>query len=376
MTRQQTASAARPLSGAQGAWLVAEREITTKLRSKAFLVSTGVLLLLVLGSVVFSGIMAKTGGFGDATRVAVASGALDGAAAAGLEGAGLDVVGADGAAAAEELVRDGSVDAAVVAGGDSPLGVTVLALDSAPADVVQALSAAPTVELLAPTTDNPFLAYLIAIAFGIVFMMSAITFGTTIAQSVVEEKQTRIVEILLATVSARTMLAGKILGNSILALAQVVAIAALASVGMLATGQDILLGELGTALIWFGILFAFGFVLLAALYAALATLVSRQEDVASAVSPVMWLVMIPYIAIIVFNDNPQALAIMSYIPFSAPVGMPMRLYLGTAEWWEPVLSLGILVVAIAIVLWIGARIYEHSILRTGGRVKLADAIRG
>ena len=255
-----------------------------------------------------------------------------------------------------------------------PVGLTVLGSDSTPVGLVQALSASPQVELLKPTTENPMLAYFIAIAFGIVFMMSAITFGTTIAQSVVEEKQTRIVEILLATVSARSILAGKILGNSILALGQVVAIAALTSVGMLATGQDLLLGELGTALIWFAILFAFGFVLLASLYAALASLVSRQEDVASAVSPVMWLVMIPYIAIIMFNTNVKVLAIMSYIPFSAPVGMPMRLYLGTAEWWEPVVSLGILVVAIAIVWWLGARIYERSILRTGAKVKLKDAL--
>lgn len=90
----------------------------------------------------------------------------------------------------------------------------------------------------------------------------------------------------------------------------------------------------------------------------------------------MMLVMLPYIGVILFNDNPQALAIMSYIPFSAPVGMPMRLYLGTAEWWEPILSLGILFVSIALVLWIGARIYSHSILRTGKRVKLSEAIRG
>lgn len=370
----RSAAPSQRLSGGRGAWLVAEREITTKLRSKAFLISTGVLLLLVLGSVLFSGFMANSGGFGGDTKVAAVGAAEQ--AVAPLDGHGFEVSSATDRAEAERLVLDGEVEAAVVPGGDTAVDMTVLAKDSPPMEIVQALSAAPQVELLAPTTDNPFLAYIISIAFGVVFMMSAITFGTTIAQSVVEEKQTRIVEILLATVSARTMLAGKILGNSILALGQVVAIAALASVGMLATGQDLLLGELGTALIWFGILFAFGFVLLAALYAALAALVSRQEDVAAAVSPVMWLVMLPYIAIIIFNDNPQALAIMSYIPFSAPVGMPMRLYLGTAEWWEPLLSLGILVAAIALVLWIGARIYSNSILRTGGRVKIAEAIKG
>ena len=359
----------RQLGAAQAAWLVAEREITTKLRSKAFLISTGVLLLLVLGTVLFGGISSKMGGFGGETKVAVVAETAD-----HVNSEAFEVVKVADRAAAEQAVLSEQVDAAVVPGGDTPVGLTVLAADSPPMSLVQALSASPQVELLKPTTENPMLAYFIAIAFGIVFMMSAITFGTTIAQSVVEEKQTRIVEILLATVSARTILAGKILGNSILALGQVIAIAALTSVGMLATGQDLLLGELGTALIWFAILFAFGFVLLASLYAALASLVSRQEDVASAVSPVMWLVMIPYIAIIMFNTNVKVLAIMSYIPFSAPVGMPMRLYLGIAEWWEPIASLGILIVAIAIVWWLGARIYERSILRTGAKVKLKDAL--
>ena len=76
-----------------------------------------------------------------------------------------------------------------------------------------------------------------------------------------------------------------------------------------------------------------------------------------------------------FND-PQILSIMSYVPFSAPVGMPMRLYLGTAQWWEPLLSLGIILVSIIVIVWIGAKIYAGSVLRTGKRVKLSEALRG
>ncbi|MGW9020257.1 ABC transporter permease [Leucobacter chromiiresistens] len=374
LTSQSPRSASRPITGVQGAWLVAEREITTRLRSKAFLISTGILLLVVLGGVVISGLISQSGGIGSPTQVATVAGASS-AQGGALESAGFDVTEAGDRAEAEQLVRDGDVEAAVVPGGDTPLDLTVIALDSAPSDLVQALSAAPSVELLEPLGANPLLAYIIAFAFGMIFYTTALTFGTTIAQSVVEEKQTRIIEILLATVSARTMLAGKILGNSALALGTVVAILALASVGMLATGQDLLLGELGTSIIWFGILFAFGFVLLAAMYAAAAALVSRQEDIGSVTSPVMMLVMIPFFAIIFFNDNPQALAIMSYIPFSAPNAMPMRLYLGIAEWWEPILSLGILVATIAVVVWIGSRIYSNSILRTGVRVKLRDALK-
>lgn len=353
-------------SPARGAWLVAEREITTKLRSKPFIISSAVLLLLVLGGVLFSGFMANTGGFGGPTKVAAPVSFVE-----PLDSAGFETTEAADEEAVNTLVTDGDVDAGVVVSGEQ---ISVVALDSAPSDLVQFLSAAPEVVLLDPTTDNPALAYLIGVAFGVVFMFSAITYGMTIAQSVVEEKATRIVEILLATVSARTMLAGKILGNSILALAQVVAIALIAALGMMLTGQELLLGELGSALVWFGVLFGFGFVLLAAIYAALASLVSRQEEVSSAVSPVMWLVMIPYIAIIFFSDNEFALAIMSYVPFSAPIGMPMRLFLGTAEWWEPLLSLVVLIASIAVVWWLGARIYERSILRTGKRVKLSEAL--
>ena len=351
----------------QGVWLVAEREIGSKLRSKAFIISTAILFAIALAGILFAGLASK-----DATGTSVA---VVGTASASVEGIeGISPTQVADRAAAESLVRSGDVDAAIVNDPDSPAGFTVIADSQAPTTLLLTLAKVPTVELLNPPTTDEGLRYLVAIGFGVVFLMAASLFGSTIAQSVVEEKQTRIVEILLATVSARTILAGKILGNSILALGQVIAIAALTSVGMLATGQDLLLGELGTALIWFAILFAFGFVLLASLYAALASLVSRQEDVTSAVSPVMWLVMIPYIAIIMFNTNVKVLAIMSYIPFSAPVGMPMRLYLGTAEWWEPVVSLGILVVAIAIVWWLGARIYERSILRTGAKVKLKDAL--
>ncbi len=374
LTSQSRRSSSRPINGAQGAWLVAEREITTRLRSKAFLISTGILLLVVLGGVVISGLLSQNGGIGSPTQVATVAGA-SGEQGDALTTAGFEVTEAGDRAEAEQLVRDGDVEAAIVPGGDTPLDLTVVALDSAPTDLVQALSVVPSVELLEPLGTNPFLAYIIALAFGMIFYTTALTFGTTIAQSVVEEKQTRIIEILLATVSARTMLAGKILGNSMLALGTVVAILALASVGMLATGQDLLLGELGASLIWFGILFAFGFVLLAAMYAAAAALVSRQEDIGSVTSPVMMLVMIPFFLIILFNDNPQALAIMSYIPFSAPNAMPMRLYLGIAEWWEPIVSLGILVVTIAVVIWIGSRIYSNSILRTGVRVKLRDALK-
>ena len=100
-------------------------------------------------------------------------------------------------------------------------------------------------------------------------------------------------------------------------------------------------------------------------------MVSRQEDIGSTTIPLTMLIMAPYFLVIFFNDNPLVLTIMSYVPFSAPVGMPMRLFLGEAQWWEPILvSLAILIATCVGAILVGARIYQNSLLRMGARVKL------
>jgi len=358
------------LPASQVVRLVAGREVTARLRSKSFLISTGVLLLIVLASIVVGAVASANA---DLTKVAIQRSVIN----ALPDMSGFDQTLVDEVSEVEELVREGEVDAGIVSNSEvSPLGITVIGLDAASADVVAQLSVAPDVRILEPAEQDPFLAYLVALGFGLVFFLSSITFGSTIAQSVVEEKQTRIVEILLATISARLLLAGKVVGNSVLAFGQTLLIALVASIGLLVTGQNVVLGQVGPAAAWFVVFFAFGFVLLAAMFAAAASLVSRQEDLGAVISPVTTLVMVPYFAVIFFNDNPTVLAIMSYIPFSAPVGMPMRLFLGDAQWWEPLLSLALLAVSTVFVIVIGARIYSNALLRTGTRVKLADALRG
>ena len=349
-----------------GTWLVAEREIMTKLRSKSFVISTIITLVFILGGVVVGSLVSA-----NASLPTVA--AVGSAVATVEETKAFEVTEAESREEAEELVRSEEVEAAIVPD-DSPTGLLVIGLDETPNGVLAALSVSPAVDILEPDTQNKGLIYLVAFGFGIVFFMSAITFGMTIAQSVVEEKQTRIVEILMSTVPVRVLLAGKILGNSLLAFGQIALIALLSGVGLLATGQNILLADIGPALIWFTVFFAFGFVLLAALFAATAALVSRQEDMGSVSTPIMMLVMIPYFLVIFFNDNAFVLAIMSYVPFSAPVGMPMRVFLGTAEWWEPLLSLVVLLASTAFFIAIGSRIYANGLLKMGAPMKLKDAL--
>lgn len=348
--------------------LVTVREIQARIRSKAFIVSAAILLVAVVASIVIGGVVGRATAH-DTTPVAV----VDGVSLQST--AGLDVTPTSSVAQAERLVRSGDVDAAIVPADDA-LGYAVVALDDAPTGVVTALSETPRVELLDPAALPAGLVSLIGIMFGVVFFASAVTFGSSIAQSVVEEKSTRVVEILMAAIPARALLAGKVLGNSVMALAQIVAVAIAAAVALAVTGQDNMFSMLGPSVLWFVAFFAVGFVLIAAMFAASAVLVSRQEDVGSVTMPVMMLVMIPYILIVVAADDPTVVGIMSYVPFSAPIGMPMRIFLGTAEWWEPVLSLLVVAVSVVVVVLVGARVYENALLRTGGRVKLTEALRG
>ncbi len=368
--RSPRSGAARPArpSTPRLALMVAEREVVTQVRTKSFIISTAILLAAVLVSIVAGALLA---GNDDPTQVAVVGQGADVVSGA----KDLEPVDAADRAEAEQLVRDGEVSAAIVPDEGSPLGIMVLALDETPESVVAALSVAPKVELLEPSDTDEGLRYIVSFGFGLIFLMSAAGYGATIAQSTVQEKQSRVVEILLSAVPSRALLAGKILGNSALAFGQTAALAGMAAVGLLVTDQGEVLDMLGSPLLWFVGFFLIGFVLLAAMYAASASLVSRVEDVNTVLTPSMMLTMIPYFGVIFFNDNEAVLNVLSYVPFSAPVAMPMRLFLGDATWWEPLVALVLLVATTIGVIAVGAKIYERSLLRTGARVKLGEVLR-
>ena len=346
--------------------LVAQREIMTRLRSKSFVISTAILLLVVLGGIIFGSVTASTP---ENPRIAVTESSL----IADIDDM-VEPVPVDSVAEAEELVRSGDVEAAVVPDDSTDLGLRIIADSTEPRGLILLLSQTPPVELLDPDAVPGGLAYLVAFAFGIVFFSVGMTFGPTIAQSVAEEKSTRVIEILLAAVPTRVLFTGKVVGTSVLAFGQIALIAATAIIGLTITGQDNLLVNLGAPVIWFIGFFIVGFVMLAALFAAAGAMVSRQEDIGATTMPVMMLVMIPYFMVIFFNDNPLIVAVMSYVPFSAPVAMPLRLFLGTAEWWEPLLSLGVLALATVALIAVGVRIYENSLLKLGARVPLKEAL--
>jgi ABC-2 type transport system permease protein len=111
------------------------------------------------------------------------------------------------------------------------------------------------------------------------------------------------------------------------------------------------------------------------MYAALSATVSRPEDVASVTAPLTYLLMIPYIGPMLGFQNDTLMTWLSYIPVSSPVAMPLRILQGSAAWWEPIATTAVMVVVVVVVIWLAGRIYRNSVLRTGTRVKLADALR-
>ena len=350
------------MTAVAAARLVAARELKVKLRDKTFLFSTVFFLLIAVASTVIPALLE-----GGPTRVAVAASAPSTAA---LQAAGLEVRTAPSDAAAEQLVRDGDVDAAVLS------GPRVIALEEAPTDVVDALSTAPPVQLLEPSTVDPFVQFLVPFALAFIFFITSFTFGLLIAQSVTEEKQTRIVEILVASVPVRALLAGKVAAMTLLAFAQIALIALVSFVGMQIADVDPgVIGLIGPAVGWFLPFFVLGFIMLATLWAGVGALAARQEDVAGASSPLQMAVMLPFFAVIFLSDNAAAMKILSYIPLSSPVAMPIRIFNGETAAWEPFVALVILAATAVAFLAVGARVYEGSLLRTNGRTSFATAWR-
>ncbi|GAA1646877.1 ABC transporter permease [Catellatospora bangladeshensis] len=340
--------------------IVAAREIRVKLRDKAFLFGTLFFLLFAVGGTALPPLLA-----GGPPSVAVI-----GTAPAALTAADFEIHPVADEAAARALVRDGGADAAVLGDG------TVVALTDAPQDVVRALSTAPAVELLDPSGMDPVLSFLVPLFFAVIFFFTSLTFGLQIAMSVTEEKQTRVVEILVASVPVRVLLIGKVAAGAILALGQIALIAIVALAGMrIADTGDGLVTMLTPAIGWFLPFFVVGFVMLAALWAGVGALVNRQEDINAVSMPVQLAVILPFFGVMMFGDNPAAMKILSYVPFSAPSAMPVRLFHGDAAAWEPAVALAVLAVAAVLMLAVGARIYEGSLLRTNGRTSLAAAWR-
>ncbi|EHR62378.1 ABC transporter permease [Saccharomonospora cyanea] len=347
-------------------WLVAEREAKSFLQLKSFWIG---LAVVVVGLFAMSVLPSVFGG--GQTSVAVVGSAE---VRPVLERLDTEIVEAEDVATARELVRAEEVDAAVVPDttGESVTGVRVVALSDPPAEIVAGLGAVPPVDLLETSEVSNGENAVVVMVLAVLFLMFGMG-GVAIAQSTVTEKQTRVVEILVSTVPVKALLAGKIVGHTLLTLGQVVVVAIAAPLALRAGGHGDLLTVVLPALGWFVPFMILGFLLLAAMWAVTGSLVSRQEDLGATMGLAMMLVMGPYFAVMFFSDNETVMTVLSYVPFSAAVAMPVRMFNGEAVVWEAVASLGLLAVFAALVTLFGARLYSGALLQTRGKVALSKA---
>ena len=222
----------------------------------------------------------------------------------------------------------------------------------------------------------------------VLIFMAIITYGVWVAMSVAEEKGSRVMELMLNATTPLQMLAGKVIGNGAAGLTQYGIILAAVVGGLLAQGpihKAVVGSDSGSAfggldpavLAAFVVLFVLGFLMYSLLYAALGSLVSRQEDVQSATSPLMMLIMAGYFmsvfALQAIDDTWVKIA--SFVPFFSPYLMLARVSAGHVEPWEFGLAVLLLVIGIGVALFVAARIYSAGVLLYGQRVSLRQVLK-
>ncbi|HEY7593948.1 MAG TPA: ABC transporter permease [Actinophytocola sp.] len=391
-----------------GSWsavsLVAGREVNTRLRSKAFLITTAATLVLLIGaSLVFKLI----GGGSDATvgfTEQNAALAQPFKAVASSIGQNVDTKTVPSEEAGRDQVADQSIDALVVGDGTNVrvvvkkdlddnlrnafnvlagqvvLNQEITKLGGDPAQVNSAVANAKVdvEELEEPYPYDPQQLVLGIIA-GILIYMSLLLNGQMVAQGVVEEKSSRVVELLLSTIRPWQLMAGKVLGIGLVGLIQMVVIGGVGVATALAL--DVLTisatAAVGTV-VWLVVWYLLGFLMYSLVFAALGALVSRQEDVGGVISPALMFVIVGYvIGISVLPSDPDNTLVetLSIIPVFAPTMMPMRLAMGGVPVWEAVVSVGLVVALIPALVWLAGKIYANAVMRSGARVKLSDALR-
>jgi ABC-2 type transport system permease protein len=396
--------------GVRNAWMVvATREIVVRALNKGFLIGLAVTIAMIGGLIGFSAYMeGRTESFdvavvaGDESASTALESAADGrGAAASDDQIELTVVRVDDASAAQDALEDETVDAWLSSGAwatgtdgwtlsawrepDSDLArlVETTVRDQVLAD--RASDAGTSMDVLTAGSEvaterldgNPVDPDVVAAAgfvLAFLFFMGAVGSGSMIAGSVIEEKQSRLVEIIATAVPLRQLLAGKIIGSSVIALGQNLLLAAVGLVGVSFTDLSAILPAMTATMLWFVVFFTVGFVAVAALYAVAGSLASRTEDLQYTTSPLMMLLMVVYI--VTFSADGTLERVLSYVPPASIVSMPVRVLNGDALWWEPLVSLLVLLVATLGAVLLSERAYRGSLMQTGGRVTWRTAMAG
>jgi ABC-2 type transport system permease protein len=381
--------------------VVAARDFWVRLRDKGFVIST-LITLTVLS--IFILIRAYGGGpdsfdigyVGDRTIAERVDALGD------RSGIRITVVDLPDDRAADAALREGRVDAVVIG---APDAATLRVLRSVPNPLDQLVQAATiglridralteagapaaTVEELKdqhPVDASPILPpdpnrdAKASVAFVAVLLLYGQLFGYGIwvATGVIEEKSSRVVEILLSAIRPRQLMAGKIAGIGTLGLIQLIFISVFAITLASVTGVlEIPADTFGAAALVVG-WFVLGFAFYASMFAVAGALVSRMEELQNAIVPINLLVFASFfLSIGAVQDPDSGLAkIASLLPISSALAMPVRIVLGSATAWEITAALAIVIGSTALLIPLAGRLYAGAVLRTGAKVRLRDAWR-
>lgn len=378
-------------------WLVARREVAARVRERSFAISTAITVLVLAALLV---IPALSGG-DDAAEVVAAPGpsrelAQAAVAVGRAAGEDLEVVEAGGDAEARRQVRDGDADVAVLAQGtrvaqakDAPDAAVAAVQGASRAQRAQAALAqagitgdraravlAPAPLPVADFGQDDDAARGLAFVALLLLYGQLLTYGYWVAFGVVEEKASRVVEILLSTIRPRELLAGKVLGIGSVALGQLLA------VGVVGLGLGVALGqldlgatELGALAVTLGF-FVLGYAFYACAFAIAGALVPRQEEVQNATAPLTLCILGAFfLATTALRAPDGGLAVvLSFVPPSAPLVMPVRVIAGDVAGWQIALSVLLTLVGAAALVTLAGRVYGTAVLRTGQRIGLRAAL--
>ena len=379
--------------------IVAEREIRQRGRSRAFLVSTIVLLLVVAAGVTIPAILAHNA---KPQRVGIVGGQLAAMTeivreAGRLTGTGVTVVPQPSLAAAEAALRSGRLD--VVLANDSEVVVKQVSvadssgsgggLASAIADVAGlsklvghlppgAADRGVTLPVRGLTPPSASLSRRLTGLFTVVLVWVLISaYGSQIAMGVGEEKQNRIVEVILASVRPIQLLVGKVTGIGTLALAQAaLMVAAFLGLGA-AVGSSLVHGAAPGIVITGAVFLILGYAFYCTAYAAAGSLVSRQSDVGAVILPVQVPLIIAYALsyTVIYADGANVFyRVLGFLPPTAPIAMPVLYAAGDVPAWQAAVSAVLVAAGTVWMARTAATIYGRSILRTGSRVRLRQVL--
>jgi ABC-2 type transport system permease protein len=379
------------------AWLlVTRREVVSRITDKSFLIGTALMVVMLVGFIGFSAWQdEKTdrvtlGATPDAVAMATAIAASAPQVDDKVEVTLVELDDEDTARAALreedvdawlhpvdggwELTSESSEQEALTAVARAVVRQQVLAGNAAAAGTTLAeleAGSAVSTAFLRGDAEKAAVAQAVGFVFVFLFYFAALVFGMQLASSVIEEKQSRIVEIIAAAIPLRHLLAGKVLGNTALAVLQLLIYLVVGLVGLSFTPYKSYVPALSGPTVWFIAFFLAGFVALACLWAVAGSLASRTEDLQATSTPLTMLMLAMFFGGLSLEGRGQVIA--SFLPPVSAVVMPKRILAGGVAWWEPLLALGLLAVFAALTVWVGERLYRRALLQTGGRVSLRQA---